>query len=139
MTTTSDMTVGDVANLAGVNVQTVHYYERRGVIPTPARNESNYRVYGPETVSRIRFVQRAQELGFSLKDIRDLLTLRASPRSRCDQVRRRAELKIQDIDEKIRTMRAMRKALSKVVGECSGSGPITECPILESLDREPDR
>lgn len=139
MTTTKNMTVGDVAGRAGVNVQTVHYYERRGLIPTPGRNDSNYRVYQPDTVSRIHFVQRAQELGFSLKDIRDLLALRAAPRSRCDQVRRRAEAKLGDIDQKIKTLRAMRKALSKVVGECSGSGPITDCPILEALDRESDR
>ena len=126
--------IGEVAKRAGVNLQTIHYYERRGLLAKPPRSESNYRAYPEDAVLRVRFIKRAQELGFTLKEIKELLSLRAAPRSRCADVRSRAEAKVQDIDSKIRTLRAMRKALTKLIGECSGEGPVTQCPILEALD-----
>ncbi len=126
--------IGEVARQAGVNLQTIHYYERRGLLAKPPRTGSNYRAYPEEAVLRVRFIKRAQELGFTLKEIQELLSLRAAPRTRCADVRRRAQAKLQDIDEKLRTLRSMRKALTKLVGECSGTGPVTQCPILEALD-----
>lgn len=131
--------VGEVAKQAGVNLQTIHYYERRGLLPKPPRTGSNYRAYPTDAVLRVRFIKRAQELGFTLKEIKELLSLRAAPRTRCSDVRRRAEAKVQDIDEKVRTLQAMRRALTKLIGECSGSGPVTECPIVEALDSEDER
>ncbi len=131
--------VGEVAKQAGVNVQTMHYYERRGLLPRPPRTDSNYRAYSEETVLRVRFIKRAQELGFTLKEIKALLSLRAAPRTRCTDVRNRAEAKLQDIDDKVRTLQAMRKALTKLIGECSGKGPVTQCPILEAFDSEDGR
>jgi MerR family copper efflux transcriptional regulator len=128
--------VGEVASQAGVNLQTVHYYERQGLLPRPPRTLSNYRAYPADTVKRVRFVKRAQELGFTLKEIKELLSLRAVPRSRCGDVRKRAEAKVRDIEAKIRALQAMRRALGKLVRECSGKGPITECPILETLNSE---
>ena len=129
-----EFTRGDVADRAGVHVETLRYYERRGLVPKPRRNMSNYRVYPPDTVRRVRFVKRAQELGFSLKEIKELLALRAAPRAGCASVRQRAERKVADIENKMRDLRRMRKALSQLVAECSGQGPITECPILDALD-----
>ena len=85
---------------------------------------------------RVRFIKRAQELGFTLKEIEELLSLRARPRARCADVYKRAQDKIRDIDEKVRTLQAMRKALSKLVSECTGESPISECPILDTLDSE---
>lgn len=131
--------IGEVARRAGVNLQTVHFYERRGLLPTPPRTASNYRAYPADAVLRVRFVKRAQELGFTLKEIQELLSLRAAPRARCGDVRLRAEAKLQAIDAKMRTLRAMRRALTKLVAECSGSGPVTDCPILEALDSEGGR
>lgn len=128
--------VGEVAKQAGVNLQTVHYYERRGLLPRPPRTGSNYRAYPVEAVLRVRFIKRAQELGFTLKEIKELLALRAAPLTRCADVRERAEAKVHDIDDKVRTLQAMRKALTKLVGECSGSGPVSQCPILEAIDSE---
>lgn len=128
--------VGEVAKQAGVNLQTIHYYERRGLLPRPPRTGSNYRAYPEDAVRRVRFIKRAQELGFTLKEIQELLSLRAAPRARCADVRKRAEIKVQDIDDKIRTLQAIRKALTKLIGECSGEGPVTQCPILEALDSE---
>ena len=131
--------VGEVAKQAGVNLQTIHYYERRGLLPRPPRTESNYRAYPGDAVLRVRFIKRAQDLGFTLKEIKELLSLRAAPRTRCSDVRHRAEAKVQDIDDKVRTLQAMRKALTKLIGECSGKGPVTQCPILEALDSEDER
>ena len=126
--------VGEVAKLAAVNLQTIHYYERTGLLPKPARTASNYRMYTDDAVRRVRFIKRAQELGFTLKETKELLSLRAAPRSCCGDVRHQAEAKLVDIEDKIRTLHGMRKALTKLIGECSGKGPATACPILEALD-----
>ena len=91
------------------------------------------RQYPEQTVSRLHFIRQAKVLGFSLKEIKELLSLRAEPRAKCADVRQRAEQKIQDIDEKIETLRRMRKALAALMAECEGSRPVTKCPILESL------
>jgi MerR family transcriptional regulator, copper efflux regulator len=128
------LTTGELAEQAKVHVETLRYYERRGLIEQPPRSASNYRLYPEDAVRRVRFIKRAQELGFSLKDIKELLSLRAAPEAECGEVRRHAEAKIVDINEKIHSLMAMKSALSKLVAECSGEGPLTECPILESLD-----
>jgi len=133
------MKIGAVATLARVNIQTVRYYERRGLLPKPSRTDSNYRLYSEESVRRVRFIKRAQELGFTLEEIKELLSLRAAPRTRCVDVRNRAAAKLQDIEDKVRTLRAMRKALTKLIGECLGQGPVTECPILEALDSKDEK
>lgn len=131
-----NLKVGEVAKRAGVNLQTIHYYERRGLLPKPPRTLANYRLYPADAVRRVRFVKRAKELGFTLKEIKELLSLGAAPRTRCATVRRRAEAKRQDINDKVRTLQAIQKALSKLIGECSGNGPVTQCPILKALDSE---
>jgi len=128
------LTIGDVAKEAKVNIETLRYYERRGLLARPARSTSNYRLYAEDTVRRVRFIKGAQELGFSLKEILELLSFRAEPQSSCGDIRERAAAKITDIEAKIASLQAMKRALSKLVAECSGSGPITECPILESFD-----
>ena len=128
--------VGNVAKQAGVNLQTIHYYERCGLLPKPPRTSSNYRVFPKDAVQRVRFIKRAQELGFTLVEISELLSLRAAPRTRCADVRKRAEAKVRHIDEKVETLRAMRKALSRLIRQCSGEGAATDCPILEALDLE---
>jgi MerR family copper efflux transcriptional regulator len=127
------LTIGAVAAQARVHIETLRYYERRGLIERPPRSVSNYRLYPEDAVRRVRFIKRAQELGFSLKDIKALLSLRAAPEAECGEIRTHAEAKIKDIDEKIGSLMAMQRALSNLVAECSGQGPLTECPILESL------
>ena len=130
------LTIGDVAKRADVHVETLRYYERRGLMARPPRSMSNYRLYPEDTVRRLRFIKHAQALGFSLKEIKELLSLRAAPKARCADVRERAEAKIKDIEEKIRSLQAMKKALAKLVAECVGREPITDCPILDALDTE---
>lgn len=129
-------TIGVVAKQANVHVETLRYYERRGLVTRPPRSVANYRLYPADAVRRLRFIKHAQALGFSLKEIKELLSLRATPRARCADVRERAESKIKDIEARIRSLQAMKKALAKLIAECSGHGPITDCPILESLEAE---
>src|SRR5215472_13499794 len=128
--------VGEVARQAGVNLQTVHYYERRGLLPEPPRTDSNYRAYPGDAVRRVRFIKRAQDLGFTLREIQELLSWRAVPGEHCGDVRARAEAKIVEIDEKVRHLQAMRRALTRFIGECLGERAASECPILEALDAE---
>ena len=129
-------TIGEVAQHAHVRTETLRYYERMGLVAPPPRNGANYRLYPQETVRRIQCIQRAQALGFSLKEIIELLALRATPETPCADIRTRAFDKITAIDEKIEALNAMKYALAKLVDACSGQGEITDCPILASLDTE---
>ena len=131
-----DLTIGQVAKEAKVNVETVRYYERRGLISEPPRRESGYRQYSQDEVTRIKFIKQAQKLGFTLKEISELLSLRVAPRITCMDVKRRTEAKLADIDEKIRALQSIKEALTKLVASCRGRGPTSECPILEMLDSE---
>ncbi len=130
------LTIGQLAKRANVNVQTVRYYERRGLIPDPPRRESGYRLYSQNDIARIQFIKRAQELGFSLKEILELLFLRVDPDTTCGDVKRTAEAKIGEIEEKIRDLQKMKEALTKLAAACKGRGPTSECPILEALNSE---
>lgn len=132
----SGLTIGEVAERANVHMETLRYYERRGLVARPPRSASNYRLYPEDAVRRVRFIKRAQELGFSLNDIKELLSLRADPEAGCAEVRACAEAKIKDIDAKIGALTAMKYALSTLVAACSGEGPLTDCPILESLETQ---
>lgn len=132
-------TIGQAAREADVNIETFRYYERRGLVPEPPRSQGNYRLYPGETVRRVRFVKRAQELGFTLNEIRDLLALRESAEATCDDVRVQAVEKVRDIEEKIRSLKAMREAISTLVNRCPGEGPVGACPIIESLEPENGR
>jgi len=127
------LTIGEVGKQANVHIETLRYYERQGLVPRPRRSVSNYRLYAEDTVRRVRFIKAAQELGFSLAEIRELLSLRATPRTCCAEIRQRAEAKVQAIEAKIASLQAMKQALAKLVAECSGDGPVTACPILESF------
>ena len=130
------LTIGQLAKRSGIGLETVRFYERKGLIEEPPRTLSGYRQYPENVVARIRFIIRAKELGFSLKEISGLLSLRVSPNTTCADVRRQAELKIADVEEKIRSLEGIRIALVKLAASCTGRGPTNECPILEALDRE---
>jgi MerR family mercuric resistance operon transcriptional regulator len=127
------LTIGRLAREGLVHVETIRYYERRGLLPRPPRQPSGYRMFPPSAIQVIRFVKTAQSLGFSLKEIKDLLSLRIQPGRSCVEVRSRAERKIVEIDEKLRSLQVIRKALRRLAAACSGRGPIAECPILESF------
>lgn len=133
----SGMKIGEAAREAGVNLDTLRYYERRGLLPEPPRRPSGYRVFDDGTVRRVRFIKRAQELGFTLNEIRDLMELRLAPEASCRDVRDKAAGKIESIDAKIQQLRSMREALEGLTAACSGRGSVEECPILASLADEP--
>lgn len=127
------LTIGQVAAQCGVGVETIRFYEREGLIVQPPRPESGFRTYPPDAVRRVRFIQRSQELGFSLREIRELLSLRVDSASTCNEVRGRAEAKITGIEKKLRHLQEMKRALVKLTVACRGKGPAGECPILEAL------
>lgn len=132
------LTIGQVAERAGVGVETIRFYEREGLIEDPDRKPSGYRQYPPETIRRIRFIRRAKELGFSLKEISDLLSLRVDPGRTCADVRQHARDKIADIEERMAGLAQMKSALERLAGKCCGSGPTDDCPILAEIDGEGD-
>jgi MerR family mercuric resistance operon transcriptional regulator len=129
------LTIGQLAKKADVHIETIRYYERKGLIPEPRRRESGYREYSDETANRILFIKRAKDLGFSLMEVDELLSLKISPGTTCSDVKSKAEEKIADIEGKIKTLQRMKKALVKVTKTCSGAGPASECPILEALEK----
>jgi len=133
MSRQNTLRIGEVATQAGVNIETLRYYERRGILEEPARTRSGYRQYPPETIRVIRFIKRAQDLGFTLGEIEDLLRLREDRTTSRADVRSLAETKIKDIEEKVRRLRAMRKALGILLDTCVCNGT-RECPILEALN-----
>jgi MerR family mercuric resistance operon transcriptional regulator len=126
--------IGELARGAGVNVQTVRYYERRGLLDEPRRRESGYREYPADTVARLRFIRRAQELGFTLAEIGDLLALRLDPHTTAADVKVRAEEKIREIEKKILDLERIKNALSHLAGRCRGGrGPAGDCPLVDAL------
>ena len=128
------LTISRLARLGGVNLETIRYYEREGLLQKPPRTPAGYRMFPSDTAQRVRFIKRAQELGFSLSEIRELLELRIKPGTKRGDIRARAEAKIADIEQKIQTLEAMKNVLRKMTERCDGCGPLAECPILESLD-----
>ncbi len=133
------LAISELAKRSQVNLQTIRYYEREGLLPKPRRLPSGYRIFSSEDVRRVRFIKQAQELGFSLKEIKELLALRVHPGTTSSEVRRRTASKIADIDEKLRTLTAMKKALVRLTAACSGQRALSDCPILESLDSEKEK
>ncbi len=133
------LSIGQVARQAGVGVETVRFYERQGLLEKPPRKESGYRQYPPEAVSRLHFIKKAKEVGFSLKEIKELLSLRLDTAATCQDVRSRAEAKILDIKQKIQALKRMKQALTDLTKACSGRGNVSECPILQSFEKKEEK
>jgi Hg(II)-responsive transcriptional regulator len=128
------MTIGTAARKAGVGVETIRFYERRGLIEQPPRPSGNgFRVYPEQSVQRIRFIRQAQDLGFSLKEIEVLLSLRADPTTDCADVRERAQTKLAEVNRKITKLEHIRNALETLIAACPGGGALRSCSIMESL------
>ena len=129
------LTIGEAAVQAKVTPDTLRYYEREGLIEPAARTESGYRLYGADQLRRLRFIRQAQECGFSLGEIRQLLSVRASASACCGDVRRLAVEKKLHIEARIKAMRAISRALDGLIADCVGEeGPVDACPILAALD-----
>jgi DNA-binding transcriptional MerR regulator len=133
------LSTGQVAKAGGVNIQTVRFYEREGLLPAPRRSAAGYRQFTEDAVRIVTFVKRAQELGFTLREAKQLVRLRTLGPKRAEAAKAAAQGKLRDIDEKIRDLTAMRAALASLVDSCQGSGGPITCPILEALENPSPR
>src|SRR5207248_3864526 len=128
--------IGQVERTAGVGVETGRFYPREGLLEEPPRRASGYRQYSEQAVTRLHFIKRAQKLGFSLKEITELLLLRVDAQTSCDEVKQRTEAKLAEVERKMVELQRMRQALLRVASLCTGQGPTGRCPMLEALDQQ---
>ena len=136
----SDMTIGKIARNAGVGVETIRFYERKGLIDQPPKPAfGGFRVYPLETVQRVRFIRQAQTLGFSLKEIEDLLSLRTDPKTDSGDVRERATAKLTQVNRKIMELERVRSALEALIAACPGGGALRACSIMDALEDDGNR
>ena len=131
------ISTGQLAKAAGVGVETLRFYERKGLLEVPPRKDSGYRQYDDEAVARLRFIRQAQLVGFTLKEIRELLALRDDPATGRADIRSRATAKVADIDAKVTALLAMRASLTELLSTCDGDGPASGCPILTTFEDRP--
>jgi len=127
------MTIGQVARKTGVSVETIRYYEKEGLLTEPERSPSGYRQYPAESIKRVLFIQRAKEVGFTLKEINDLLSLQSRPEACCGDILDRATMKVEQIDAKIHELQRMKHALQELTIECVSDNGLDDCPILDAL------
>lgn len=128
--------IGQVAKQSGISVETIRYYEKEGLLKEPERKESGYRQYKQEAITRLSFIQQAKELGFSLKEIGELLSIRSDGNNLCNEVKQLAQEKLDNIESKLKMLQRMRKSLKKLVDVCPGQAPLNECPILDALEKQ---
>jgi Hg(II)-responsive transcriptional regulator len=131
------MTIARAARAAGVGVETIRFYERRGLIAQPRKPTDGFREYDSDIVARIRFIRQAQELGFSLREIGELLSLRADPGADCVDVRARAITKRDEVERKIAQLGQIRAALDALIASCPGGGALRACTILDAIEQAP--
>ncbi len=131
---TTTLTIGALAKASDIGVETVRFYERKGLLPEPPRTKAGYRQYPPDTVDRVRFIRRAQGLGFSLREIAELLELRVDEVAACGPVEAQAREKLEQVAGKIAELRRIQSALRRLVRACEAREPTGECPILEELE-----
>jgi len=130
----TNLTIGKAASKAGVNVETIRFYERIGLIEQPPKPpEFGYRVYPQGTLQRVRFIRQAQEIGFSLKEIAELLALRSDPSADCSEVREQALQKLAEVNRKITRLEEIRGALEGLIAACPGRGALRACSIMDAL------
>lgn len=130
----TSLTIGTLAKQAGVGVETVRFYERRGLVRRPTRPQGGYRAYPAEAIGRIRFIRNAQALGFTLQEVKELLALRVTAGTSCAAVRSRASAKVADVAHRIADLERIRRALQSLIAVCPGRGALTDCSILDALD-----
>ena len=131
----SEIFVGQLAGEAGINVETIRYYEKLKLLPKPKRKESRYRIYDDTDLKRLLFIKRAKELGFTLKEIRGLFDLRIDSEAKCGDVKHLTEHKLKDVDNRIRDLKKIRNVLVKLINQCVNEEVSSdECPILEAID-----
>ena len=129
----STYSIGQIAKQSGISVETIRYYEKEELLEEPERKDSGYRQYKREAIARLSFIQQAKELGFSLREIRELLSIKSDSNTVCNDVKQLAQEKLGGIENKIKMLQRMRKSLKKLIDVCPGQAPINDCPIMEAL------
>ncbi len=127
------ITIGAVARQAGIGIDTIRYYEREGLLPKPQRRASGYRDYDGGAVERLRFIRRAKDLGFMLEDIRELLALSTDRERGVKSVRQRAEVRLAEVERRIRELQRVKRGLKQLIDAYPGHGALEHCPILRAL------
>jgi len=130
----TELRTGELAKRAGVNVESLRFYEREGLLPEPPRRPSGDRRYPPEAVARVRFIKRAQELGFSLAEIRELLAIGTDPDGTCGEVKAHVDARIESVQQKIADLQRIERALHDLAERCPENAASDQCPILQSLE-----
>jgi len=125
---------GQLAKAANVNIQTVRFYDRQGILKPASRTEAGYRIYDKEGVKRLNFIIQAKELGFSLKEIKEFLALRVQSVQACDRVRKKTTEKLKDIQNKIAHLKKLEKTFRGLIGDCENRVVTNQCPILEKME-----
>lgn len=125
--------IGQVAKQSGLTVETVRYYEKRGLIPEPQRLDSGYRVYPESILTRLNFINRCKDLGFSLQEISELLSIQIDPDNSSALVKEQVEHKIELVKEKISELQKLQASLVQLSGMCCGEGSVSDCPIIDFL------
>lgn len=128
------LSTGELAGRVDVNIETVRYYERRGLMPEPPRSGAGYRQYTRQHLRRLHFIRRAQALGFTLDEIETLLSLRAEPNAPNAEVKRQAKEKLDETRRRIRDLENIRDTLEELYAACDGEGTTSDCPILEAIE-----
>lgn len=128
------LTRSELAKKCGVNIESLRYYEKRKLIDPPPRSQSGYRVYSEEDAVRVGFIKSARNLGFTLKEIGNLMKLRVDKKKSCDSVMVKARKRLDEVDKKITDLKSMRKVLNQLIGQCEKSLPTNDCPILSSFE-----
>ncbi len=129
----SGFTIGKVARRAGIGIETIRNYERQGLIDKPSRTESGNRNYSGESIARLHFIKRGEELGFSLNEIRELLFLRQDEHATKADIKKRILGKIEDVKRKRKELSRVLSVLEHLASTCDGEGPVSDCPIMSAL------
>ena len=129
----ASMRIGEVARQTGIGIETIRFYERKGLLAEPDRRPSGFRQYDDTVVARLRFIRRAKELGFTLSEINELLGLWFDKDTQCCDVRRKALEKIDEIELKVKALQSMKRSLKKLIAQCQQRGSLRDCPLLDGL------
>jgi Hg(II)-responsive transcriptional regulator len=126
--------IGEIAKMAGVNIQTLRYYEHRNILKPSSKKDSGFRLYSMDAVKTVKFIKHAQELGFKLDEIKELINLRAPSIGRCNQALKKASEKLSDVRDKIDNLKKIEKTLKKLISDCRQNKTSQNCPIIENME-----
>ncbi len=137
MSTQPLFTISKLAQKAGVGVETIRFYERKGLIRQPAKGRASFREYSPNEIGRIQFIKRAQEIGFTLSEIQEIFALEQNSRVRCSELKKRVDGKLQEVETKIFDLQQMKKSLARLSNACDqGINSVKECKVSDCFEKE---